>query len=390
MSAEQDAFGGASRSVTIAMDRRLRTVSPRDLPLVPRAVLRAVAGRAEEHGLAWPNLETIAYEAGTTPNTARRALDELIRLGWLTVTMQATPRRSATYRINLDPVVPGEGITERYPRGAAPRDHGAGSQGSRSDVPGITELDPRGAVPRSRDHGATPEDHREDPIEDHREDPIALSREHHQRGQGHVQRPGQIALSLDPSGPPDLPATSKASTATDPPKAPKVKPDLPIAALSDLERAVHEAIVSDESLAPIVRDPARWARELVKLGPGVNVPHAVRMAGAWLRANPKRAKKNGAAFLSTWIGNEQERASRRPEPRAGAPFTPARRGPIELPGTVGPERPRPIPPPPVPESVRRGVEAQIAAGLPVPTLEDIRRNLARVGRRLPPDPVEAT
>lgn len=170
----------------------------------------------------------------------------------------------------------------------------------------------------------------------------------------------------------------------------KGKPDLPVGALSDLEREAHAAIVGDESLKPIVKDPARWARELVKLGPGVDVPQAVRRAGAWLRANPTRAKKNGAAFLTHWIGSEQEKASRRPAEAPRGPGMLARRGPVELPNTVGPERPRrPDGPPPLPEDVRRLVEAQIAAGVPAPTLEEAKASIRRIGRRPPPDPTEA-
>lgn len=72
--------------------------------------------------------------------------------------------------------------------------------------------------------------------------------------------------------------------------------------LSPLTRKVVDALGADETLAPIVRDRHRLALDLVKLArPGVDLEREIVKAGAWLRANPTKAKKNGGAFLTRWI-----------------------------------------------------------------------------------------
>ena len=88
------------------------------------------------------------------------------------------------------------------------------------------------------------------------------------------------------------------------------KEDLPSEALSDLEREVRQAIVSDENLVGIVPLPAKLARDLVAMAPGVSVPREIASAGAWLRANPERRKKHGARFLVSWVERSQERCGR--------------------------------------------------------------------------------
>lgn len=76
--------------------------------------------------------------------------------------------------------------------------------------------------------------------------------------------------------------------------------------LTEPERAVHTAIVGDESLRPIVRAPAKLAQDLIRIAPGIDVAAQVRQAGAWLRANPLKRKSNGARFLHGWMTREQE------------------------------------------------------------------------------------
>lgn len=85
------------------------------------------------------------------------------------------------------------------------------------------------------------------------------------------------------------------------------KPDLVPSELSPEATQAHEAIATDASLAPIVPRPCQTATDLVKAAPGVNVAREIAKAGAWLRANPTKAKKNGAAFLLNWVTRAQER-----------------------------------------------------------------------------------
>ncbi len=101
--------------------------------------------------------------------------------------------------------------------------------------------------------------------------------------------------------------------------------DLDPSTLTDSERAVHAAIVVDESLRPIVGTPVKLAKDLVRVGPGIDVLMQIAKAGAWLRANPARQKKNGAKFLLGWVGREQDRSGGRTahsSPNAGPPRQP--------------------------------------------------------------------
>ncbi len=101
--------------------------------------------------------------------------------------------------------------------------------------------------------------------------------------------------------------------------------------LGPTELQTANAIANDETLSSIVQRPNTLAKDLVRLGPGINVAQQVSNAGAWLRANPSKAKKNGNRFLVNWIVRAQERNGGRqpieqgneplplPKPKAIAP-----------------------------------------------------------------------
>lgn len=178
---------GGRGNTLIAADRRRRTIPVKALPLVPRAVYIAVAGRANEHGIAWPALDTLAADAGTFVSTVRRALDWLIGEGWLTVVQPATPRVSARLRVNLEPIPPA-GVAERYP---SKRVSAEGTQGERRRHPGVAERSIRGS-------GARTEDHRKDHTKDHKEDPNR-DRAPARGGRGKVK--GQTTIAFEPSDP---------------------------------------------------------------------------------------------------------------------------------------------------------------------------------------------
>ncbi len=77
--------------------------------------------------------------------------------------------------------------------------------------------------------------------------------------------------------------------------------------LTPAELAAFNAIDGDGSLGPICKNTAQLARDLTKAGPGLDVPLEIQRAGAWLRANPTRAKKNGNKYLVGWMSRQQER-----------------------------------------------------------------------------------
>lgn len=72
---------------------------------------------------------------------------------------------------------------------------------------------------------------------------------------------------------------------------------------------MHAAIVGDESLAPIVKNPARLARDLVLLCPAIDIVGEVRALGAWLRL-PGHRKSDGNAFLLRNLKRKQDEAPR--------------------------------------------------------------------------------
>ena len=74
-------------------------------------------------------------------------------------------------------------------------------------------------------------------------------------------------------------------------------PSLP--PLSPRERGVLDSIQADETLRAITKNPATLALDLCRVAPGLDVALEIAKAGAWLRADPKRRKSNGARFLTT-------------------------------------------------------------------------------------------
>ncbi len=76
--------------------------------------------------------------------------------------------------------------------------------------------------------------------------------------------------------------------------------------LSPAAIRVRTAIDTDSSLAPICGRPNELARDLAIAGPGLDVAHEVQAAGAWLRANPTKAKSNGNRFLLNWVRKAQD------------------------------------------------------------------------------------
>lgn len=85
-----------------ALMRRLRELPPAALPRSARAVLIVLADFADASGVAWPALPTIAQTAGMAQNTARKALRDLARHGWIIVRREPTPRTSGRYEVRAD------------------------------------------------------------------------------------------------------------------------------------------------------------------------------------------------------------------------------------------------------------------------------------------------
>ena len=93
-------------------------------------------------------------------------------------------------------------------------------------------------------------------------------------------------------------------------------------------------------LRSIVRDGQRLAVAVTGGAyPALDVPREIAAADAWLVANPKNKKSDGARFLNGWLARAQERAPRvdgRHATPVAAPRPPSARrlGPV-APSTFG-------------------------------------------------------
>lgn len=123
-----------------------------------------------------------------------------------------------------------------------------------------------------------------------------------------------------PIPPPAPKADPAAQRARKPPPAPK--PDLDPATLVGVNLDAYNALLADPTLPEITDHPAQTAVDLVRSGPALDVPQQIAAAGAWLRANPAQAKRNGARFLTNWIRRAQERGGQRTATSAAASLPP--------------------------------------------------------------------
>jgi len=64
-----------------------------------RLVLLAIADCADDQGIAWPSLPTLALKAHISKQTARRQIAELMALGELEVVRKGNGRQSTVYRV---------------------------------------------------------------------------------------------------------------------------------------------------------------------------------------------------------------------------------------------------------------------------------------------------
>jgi len=81
---------------------------------------------------------------------------------------------------------------------------------------------------------------------------------------------------------------------------------LPRVALTPDAEDAANAIRQDQTLSGIVEDPDGTAVDLDALAPSIDLVAEITKAGAWLRADPKRRKKNGRRFLVGWLERAQE------------------------------------------------------------------------------------
>jgi len=95
-------------------------------------------------------------------------------------------------------------------------------------------------------------------------------------------------------------------------KARKVDPtdSLPLEPGSGPAKALAALRASPTLAAIVARPNALCAAIGADAYPAVDVPREIRAAEAWLVANPKNRKSDGARFLTNWLSNAQNRAPR--------------------------------------------------------------------------------
>ena len=103
---------------------------------------------------------------------------------------------------------------------------------------------------------------------------------------------------------------------------PAPKPDLDPSTLAGVNLDAYTALLADPTLPEITDHPAQTAVDLVRSGPALDVPQQIAAAGAWLRANPAQAKRNGARFLTNWVRRAQERGGQRSGASAASSLPP--------------------------------------------------------------------
>jgi hypothetical protein len=64
-----------------------------------RLVLLAIADCADDDGIAFPSLPTLAVKAHVSRDTARRKIEELVKLGELEILEKGDGRKSTRYRV---------------------------------------------------------------------------------------------------------------------------------------------------------------------------------------------------------------------------------------------------------------------------------------------------
>lgn len=245
------------------------------------ATFAVLVTHADDDGLAWPGLGLLALEAKVARSTVHQSIKALAAAGWLT--------------FSLRPTRGGRGVNQYA-------------------------LTPKAEQERARpDRPITgPSDYRTVPLPDR---PIADAGPSGIRTQDRPESGPDLPIDL----PIELPTPHAAEGGGRNKRTKGPKPDIGTEHLAPAELAARAVMVADESLAPIVARPAALARDSIANGPGVDVLASIRAAGAWLRANPSKAKRNGAAFLLGWVRREQERAGRAPA-NAGSPSAPSAKG----------------------------------------------------------------
>lgn len=104
--------------------------------------------------------------------------------------------------------------------------------------------------------------------------------------------------------------SSGRAAANSKPRKRAAKPEsspLEIAALSEEEREVYDALIGDETICNRCGDPAKLAAELLSAYPTVKAHLEIPRMGEWIRANPSRAPSDVPRFIKNWLHRATEK-----------------------------------------------------------------------------------
>jgi hypothetical protein len=71
-----------------------------------RLVMLAIADNADDHGIAWPGIKTLANKAKVSSRAVQYAIEELAGLGELVIYLRKSPYGTNLYVIRLPGILP--------------------------------------------------------------------------------------------------------------------------------------------------------------------------------------------------------------------------------------------------------------------------------------------
>lgn len=302
------------------------------MPTAHRLVMFVMCQHANQANgdRAWPSLITLRDETGIGRTKLVEVIAELVAFGWLVPDGNVGEglRRASRYEVITDGKPWPEDSRAKSARSTERANHARRTAARTSHVPPGDTLADRPAIRLlTADHdssfrAAVTNRQGTDKENKQEEQTIALA-------PALARNESEAESKATPSAQPslfDLPEAPKPDVAKRDIKPPKPSPtkrkvSLPVepdpSVLDPKQRAVFDAIAADQSLRPICLGPVQLAVDLCNIAPLVDVPLAVKSAGAWMRGDPtdrNRRKTKGNSFLANWVTRENDRLAALPQP----------------------------------------------------------------------------
>jgi hypothetical protein len=328
-----------------------------------KCVLNALVSFASASGHIEVDVLRLSGAADMGKTTLMRELERLVMLGAVTILRRGTGSASSVYRVELERLQAMKEFDAPPVRSQSPRGVSLPSDDVKLAVPG-SYSERGGELPRvgkslvpGWEAGGSGlgtiedlEDRYEDLQEDHASQPSHATMPTTSRS---PSIPASPTVEADPWGLTPTPAPEATPVKLRKPATKKPRPALPaltVDVLTDRERAVHDAILHDETLVLVCADVPRLARDLVSSAPHVDIVREVAKAGNWNRIpDNKKAWSIGGGNrgLLNWIARASAQdPSGYPQARPAYQHVPANHDPAP-----SPPRQKIYAPPPPPKPV---------------------------------------